>query len=53
MDERFNPSTVEGFVWHRIVFPILLRSLPEEFTANRLLLVLKKKQNRGRNEKEC
>jgi len=51
--ERFKASTLKGFIWHKIVFSILLRFLPEEFTANRLLLVLKKKQNRGRNEKGC
>lgn len=37
--ERFAPKTFKGFIWHKIVFPLLLRVLPKEFTANRLLIV--------------
>jgi len=38
--ERSKTSTLKGFIWHKIVFPILSRFLPEEFTANRLLFVI-------------
>lgn len=41
----YNPSTVKGFIYYKIVFPLLIKILPEELTAERILFVLKKKLN--------
>jgi 2-polyprenyl-3-methyl-5-hydroxy-6-metoxy-1,4-benzoquinol methylase len=39
----YNPSSVKGFIYHKIVFPLLIKILREELTAERILFVLKKK----------
>ena len=43
--KRYNPNSVKGFIYHKIVFPLLIKILPEELTAERILFVLKKKLN--------
>lgn len=45
---RYKPSTIKGFVYHRIVFPIVARILHDELTAQTLLVVLQKKRSRSR-----
>lgn len=41
----YNPSSVKGFIYHKIVFPIVIKILREELTAERILFVLRKKVN--------
>ena len=43
--ERYAPNSVKGFVYHKIVFPILIKLLHEELTAEGILVILKKKVN--------
>lgn len=43
--ERFNPSSITGYIWHKIIYPILLIMLPKGFTSRYLLFVLKKSMN--------
>ena len=40
--ERYNPSSVAGFFWHKIVYPLLLKLLPKELSHDDILFVLKK-----------
>lgn len=40
--ERYKPSTIKGFFWHKMIYPILLITLPASLTAYNLLFVLKK-----------
>ena len=40
--ERYNPSSIAGFFWHKIIYPLLLKLLPRELSHNDILFVLKK-----------
>ena len=40
--EMYEPGTITGFIWHKIIYPILLTILPKGLTACYLLFVLKK-----------
>lgn len=43
--KRYNPGSFKGFIYHKIIFPILIKILPEELTAETILFVFKKKVN--------
>lgn len=42
---KYNPGSFKGFIYHKIIFPILLKILRGELTAYDVLFVLKKKVN--------
>ena len=41
--EIYNPGSCKGFMYHKIIFPILVKILREELTAETILVVFKKK----------
>jgi SAM-dependent methyltransferase len=40
VESKYKPTTVKGYIWHRIIYPILLKLLPQDLIVKRLCMVL-------------